>query len=118
MLAGTGKASPANEYAFAHTYASIVKAAGGTHNLTELLQSIMGFESYGDISVIGFFLRSTVMRACSFAEMRGGNMHDFGHHKKSDIYGFFSFTVCVTSAMVSGEAVMCYIFSTAVQNGM
>ena len=100
------------------TEITVFFARHGTHNLTEPLQSIMGFEGYGDISVIGFFLRSAMMRACSFAVCAAAVCLISVITKNLLFTVFLSFTVCVTPAMLSGGAVMCCIFSPAVQNGM
>ena len=100
------------------TEITVFFARHGTHDLTEPLQSIMGFEEYGSISVIDFFLRSTVMRACSFAVCASAVCLISAITNNLLFTVFLSFTVCVTPAMLSGGAVMCCILSPAVQNGM
>ena len=90
----------------------------GTESCSEPLDSIMGFDGYGNISVLGSFLRSAVMRACSFA-VCAVVICTLSVLTRSQLFTvFLGAAVCVTPAFITGNAAVCCILSPTVQNGM
>lgn len=82
------------------------------------LQSIMGCEEYGEMTVIGLFVRSSLMRAFSFA-VCAAFICLISVYTKNMLFTFFlSFTACVFPALIAEGEVMSYIFSSSVHNGM
>lgn len=82
------------------------------------LQSIMGYEDYGKITVIGLFIRSSLMRAFSFA-VCAAFICLISVYTKNMLFTFFlSFAACVFPALIAEGKVMSYAFSSSAHNGM
>lgn len=90
----------------------------GTDGMNEPMQSIMGFEAYGSISAVGALLRLSLLRACSFAVCAVA-VCLISVLTRSFLYTvFLGAVVCISPALLTGGTAMCYVFSSAVQNGM
>lgn len=86
--------------------------------MSEPMQSIMGFEAYGSVSLIGAFLRSSLMRAASFA-VCAVVICLISVLTESRLFTvFLGAVVCIFPALLTGGAAMSYVFSPVVHNGM
>ena len=90
----------------------------GLDSASSPVQSIMGFEGYGEMTVIGLYIRSSVVRAVSYAVCAAA-ICLISVYTKNMLFTFFlGFSVCVFPAFIAEGKVMSYVFSSSVQDGM